>query len=263
MKNGLIIRNNDLVIAKAREELLKAIRFYLKINNNFIDLSATTQRMCFILHDSALDMDMTLPVNPIWLKEDAEGIKVSYTIDDDSYDRSVAVTGILEESTLNDCAQVLYALESLPVNCIRQYYVNGPDKFCDTIARELARKVKMTDSWEEIQDIAQKAKRFHFGKTVTTFGAVTESDHRSIKDADADEKEYAESFRHMNEIGELDNFITIRMTAFDDVIVKVNQWSYEEEQHKFDNKKHPYNDLTVTGYRDEGNDTQENEDLPF
>ena len=223
MKNGLIIRNNDLVIAKAREELLKAIRFYLKINNNFIDLTATTQRICFILHDSALDMDMTLPVNPIWLTEDAEGIKIKYTIDDDSYDRSIPVTSNLEDSTLNECAQVLYALESLPVNCIRQYFISGPDEFCETVARELARKIKMTDSWEEIQDIAQKAKRFHFGKTVTTFGAVTESNHRCIEDADEDKKEYARSFRHMNEIGELDNFITVRMTAFDDVVVEVNQ----------------------------------------
>ena len=263
MKNGLIIRNNDLVIAKAREEILKAIRFYLKVNKYFIDLSATTQRMCFILHDTALDMDMTLPVNPIWLKEDAEGIKIKYTIDDDSYDRSIPVTSILEDSTLNDCAQVLYALESLPVNCIRQYFISGPDEFCETVARELARKIKMTDSWEEIQDIAQRAKRFHFGKTATTFGAVTGSDHRSTEDADADEKEHAESFRHLNEIGELDNFITIRITAFDDVIVKVNQWSYEEEQRKYDNNESPYNDSVKTERHDNKRDEEMYDDLPF
>jgi len=53
------------------------------------------------------------------------------------------------------------------------------------------------------------------------------------------------------------------MTAFDDVVVKVNQWSYEEEQRKYDNNESPYDDSVKIERQNIGNITRENEELPF
>lgn len=242
--NNIVRQNNNLAINKAKEELLKTIRFYLVINNNLIDLTKTTQAVTLDLEDASLAMVIPMYVSPVSLEETAEGITVRFRIAEDGYDPEVIHSHLLDEGTLTDCENILYAMESITsLNCIRQFYLKGPSDYCEAVAGVLAREVEPTDTAEDIETKARRAKRVLFGRTNTTFGGIQESHYEDIFSAEQDEKSYAEGFVHLEEIsGESDNFITIRQTA-QGITVTVNRWDYDEQVRKFDNGEYPYNKM--------------------